>query len=201
MRENIRQYFATLKGMFDKVIATGVQAKLYQLDEAIDISIGMIAEQAFSGGKLLFIGNGGSAAIASHMAIDFWKNAAIRALAFNDSSLLTCISNDYGYRHVFEKPVEAFAEANDVLIAISSSGRSENILRGTSAAQKKGARIITFSGFDTNNPLRNTGEINFYVPASHYGYVEIVHLSLCHSLVDIIIDNKSRLKKRIKPDE
>ena len=99
------------------------------------------------GRKILFAGNGGSAAIASHMAIDFWKNAGIKALAFNDGALLTCVSNDHGYSHVFEKSIEMFAEYNDVLLAFSSSGNSENILRGVVAGQEKQGRIITFSGF------------------------------------------------------
>jgi len=186
MNKNVREYFDILKGTFDKVIVTGRGGEAYQLDKALDISIQMIVKQATSGRKLLFIGNGGSASIASHMAVDFWKNASIKALAFNDSSLLTCISNDYGYAHVFKKPIEMFAEPGDILIAISSSGKSENIIKGVSAAKKKKVKVITLSGFTKNNPLRKMGEVNFYVPASEYGYVEIVHLCLCHCLVDFM---------------
>src|SRR3989338_9173856 len=164
MKKSIREYFRTLKSVFDKIIATGRGSKIYQFEEAIDISMCMIVRQASFGGKLFFIGNGASASIASHMATDFWKNAGIRALSFNDSSLLTCISNDYGYSRVFEKPIEAFAENNDILIAISSSGKSENILRAVSAAKKRRLKIITFSGFNNSNPLRSLGDINFYVP-------------------------------------
>lgn len=187
MKKDIREYFGTLKGLFEEIIATGANGEVYQLDEAIDISIRIIIDQAAAGGKLLFIGNGGSAAIASHMATDFVKNAEIPAMAFNDSSLLTCISNDLGYKRVFEKPINMLAEPNDILIAISSSGESENILLGANAAIAKGTEVITLSGFDENNPLRRLGKINFYVPSTSYGHVEIVHLFICHSLVDIII--------------
>lgn len=201
MKETIKEYFIVLKDIFDEVIATGADGERYQLDKAIDMSIRIIIEQAASGGKLLFIGNGASASMASHMATDFWKNAGIRALAFNDSSLLTCISNDYGYKHVFEKPIEMFAEKEDILMAISSSGQSENIIRGTVAARKKGLKVITLSGFGEDNPLSKLGDINFYVPRASYGHVEITHLSICHCLVDVIIKNKSTLMERVESYE
>lgn len=132
----------------------------------------------------MFIGNGGSASIASHMAIDFWKNSGIKAVSFNDSSQLTCLSNDFGYEYVFEKPIEMFAENGDVLIAISSSGRSRNILRGVKAARRKRCRIITMSGFKKNNPLRKIGDLNYYAPSDSYGFVEIIHGAICHLFAD-----------------
>lgn len=198
MINDIRENRRTFKGLFDGVIASNAQGFTFALDEVLENSIKMIIEQAKSGGKLILIGNGGSASIASHMAIDFWKNAGIRALAFNDSSLLTCISNDYGYEHVFEKPIEMFGEPGDTLIAISSSGKSENILLGVKAARAKGTKVITLSGFDNDNPLRKLGDANFYVPVLEYGHVEVIHLALCHCLVDIIIKNKSRLMEETR---
>lgn len=184
-------YFETLKELLNKIIVTNINGKVLQFKKAADMSIQMILGQAALGGKIIFIGNGGSASIASHMATDFWKNAGIRALAFNDSSLLTCISNDYGYKYVFEKPVEAFANSGDILFAISSSGRSENILQGVSAARKRKAKVISLSGFDKDNPLKKLGDINFYVPSNSYGHVEILHHSICHCLVDITVKLKS----------
>lgn len=189
--KNAGAYLKALKKLFDEIVITGVDGQLYQFEEAIDRAIRMIVDRATDGGKLLFIGNGASAAISSHIATDFWKNGGIKAIAFNDSSLLTCISNDYGYDYVFEKPINMFADRKDILIAISSSGQSKNILRATSAAKEKGVQVITFSGFDEENPLRKLGDINFYVPALQYGYVEVVHLSICHCLVDTVIENKS----------
>jgi len=196
MREDIRQNRINLKHMFDAVEATNHAQKVLISDEALENAIHLILEQASNGGKLIFIGNGGSAAIASHMATDFWKNAGIKAMAFNDSSLITCVSNDHGYEYVFEKSIEMFGEPGDVLMAISSSGKSENILRGVNAAQKKGLRILTFSGFKSDNPLRREGDVNFYVPAEHYGYVEVIHHALCHCLIDVIMKNKSKKAER-----
>ncbi|MFQ5451079.1 MAG: SIS domain-containing protein [Nitrospinaceae bacterium] len=152
----------------------------------------VIISQSHAGNKLMFIGNGASAAISSHMATDYWKNGGIRSVAFNDISLLTCISNDHGYKHVFEKPIEMFADAGDILMAISSSGQSENILRAVRAARSAGCQVITFSGFAKDNPLSSMGDYNFYVASPSYGPVEIIHLSLCHCICDAIIREKSR---------
>jgi D-sedoheptulose 7-phosphate isomerase len=141
----------------------------------------------------MFVGNGASAAIASHQAVDYWKTGGMRALAFNDPALLTCISNDFGYPQVFEKPIEMFADEGDVLMAVSSSGRSENIVRAARAARQKGCRVITMSGFDRENPLGRLGDLNFYVASKSYGHVEVTHLSLSHCLLDTIVAIHGRL--------
>ena len=151
----------------------------------------LIKNNICRGSKVLFIGNGGSAAIASHMVIDFWKNGKMPAMVFNDSSLLTCISNDFGYQHVFEKPIEMFAGTGDVLFAISSSGKSENILRGVVAARTKGCKVVTLSGFKEDNPLRGMGDLNFFVSSMEYGLVEVVHQYICHWILDTIMASKN----------
>lgn len=191
MMTNAGEYLKSLKNLLDEIVVTGADGQLYPFDKAIDSSIRMIVNQVASDGKLMFIGNGASASISSHIATDFLKNGGIKAIAFNDSSLLTCISNDCGYKSVFEKPIDTFADKEDILMAISSSGQSENILRAVSTAKKKGLHIITFSGFDEDNPLRKLGDVNFYVPAVQYGYVEVIHLSILHLLVDTIIEVKN----------
>lgn len=191
MKAGIRKDRETLKRLFDEVVATDSKGISMFLDEALEKSVNTIVKKANAGGKILFIGNGGSASIASHIATDFLKSINIPAMAFNDSSLLTCLSNDLGYERVFEKPVGMFASPKDILIAISSSGQSQNILRAVSAARKKKAEVLTLSGFDETNPLRKSGAINFYVPSKSYGHVEILHLALCHSLVDVIMKIKN----------
>lgn len=191
MGDKIFSYFEKLGKLLLTIQATDRDGVLLELPTGIDKAIELVVSRASFGRKVIFIGNGGSAAIASHQAMDCWRNGCIRAIAFNDPSLLTCISNDFGYQYVFEKPIEMFADVDDILIAISSSGRSENILRGVGAAKRKGCPIITMSGFNPDNPLRSTGNINFYVPSHSYGYVEISHLSLCHYIVDIIIENRA----------
>lgn len=150
----------------------------------------VITKHASMGSKLIFIGNGGSAAIASHQATDFYKNGGVKAVAFNDPSLLTCLSNDFSFVQVFEKAIEGHAEEGDVLVAISSSGKSANIINGVQMAKNKKCRVITLSGFDADNPLRREGEINFYVPSHRYSHVENLHLLVCHSLLDILMERK-----------
>lgn len=184
---NPASYLLELGTALQQTEATLAERKSVPLTAGLEAAIQIVSAQTRMGRKVIFIGNGGSAAIASHQAVDYWKNGGMRAIAFNDSSLLTCISNDYGYQHVFEKPIEMFAEDGDVLLAISSSGRSENILRGCKAGQAKGCRLITFSGFGPENALRALGLVNFYVPSHSYGYVEIAHLALSHCIVDTII--------------
>jgi D-sedoheptulose 7-phosphate isomerase len=92
---------------------------------------------------------------------------------------------------VFEKPIEMFADKGDILLAISSSGTSENILRGVPAAKISQCKVITFSGFSNENPLKSMGDYNFYIASPSYGPVEIIHLALCHSICDAIIQQKS----------
>lgn len=201
MRDKITEYFETLKDLFSNIVATAREPQGYRFVEAAEIVINMITDQASRGGKLLFIGNGASASIASHMAVDFWKNAGIKAVSFNDPASLTCLSNDYGYRHVFEKPIEVFGEKEDILIAISSSGQSENILRAAVAAKEKGIKVITLSGFSQDNPLRKLGDMNFYVKLSEYGFVEVIHTAICHCFVDLIASSKAKLPEKVESNE
>ncbi len=157
------------------------------LERGLTAALDLMKRCDAAGGKLMFIGNGGSAAIASHQAVDYWKNGGLRAMAFNDASLLTCISNDYGYERVFSEPIRKFAQAGDLLVAISSSGRSPNIVGAADAARDTKCSIITLSGFDPNNPLRSKGDLNFHIPSHSYGLVEITHLSLLHAMLEEIM--------------
>jgi len=196
MKESIDTYQQTFKKLVDSIVVTNDTSSIISLHSGIETACGTITERTAAGGKIFFIGNGGSAAIASHMAIDFWTNGKMQAMAFNDSSLLTCISNDFGYQHVFEKPIEMFMNTGDVLFAISSSGRSENILRGVAAAQAKKCDAITFSGFAEDNPLRSKGMINFYVPSGEYGPVEVIHQYLCHFILDMLMLSRTMQHKK-----
>ena len=119
------------------------------------------------------------------MAIDWMKNGGFSALSFNDASQLTCLGNDLGIDRIFSVPIEAHGREGDLLMAISSSGNSANILTAVKAARKIKARVVTLSGFDLHNALRKSGDVNFWVPDSHYGFVEIGHLMICHAILDI----------------
>ena len=122
------------------------------------------------------------------MQNDLCKAVGVRSLVFNEAPLLSALSNDLSYAAAFEVLVDLWAEDGDALIAISSSGQSENIIRAADAAKKKGCSVITLSGFKSNNPLRNRGLINFYVPADQYGFVELGHSILTHYLSDAAKD-------------
>lgn len=183
-------YFRKLASLFLKIEVNDNNAKTITLNKSILKTVKLILALAKKGNKIILIGNGGSASIASHIAIDFLKNAKIPALVFNDASLLTCISNDLGYEYVFQKPIELLAKKGDILFAISSSGSSKNILNAAKEAKKRGCFLITLSGFNKENPLRRLGHLNFYIPAASYGYVEITHLVICHCIVDTIIENR-----------
>ncbi len=185
MKSSVDQYVSTLKSLMDSIRVGLCDGTPCSFDDGVSKTLDVIKDVKQNNHKLMFIGNGASASIASHMATDFWKTNEVRAMAFNDSSGLTCISNDFGYKHVFEKPIEMFADEGDILVAISSSGQSENILRGAQAAQRKNIKIITLSGFKEDNPLRQLGDINFYLPASEYGYVEVLHHAICHCWIDL----------------
>jgi D-sedoheptulose 7-phosphate isomerase len=137
------------------------------------------------GRRIMLVGNGGSAGICSHLATDFSKNGGMRATAFNDGSVLTCLGNDYGYEHVFAKQIEWHGVEGDMLIAISSSGRSTNILNAVASARKLKCVVVTLSGFKPDNPLRALGDINIYFPSSEYGFVEVGHLAILHAALDI----------------
>jgi D-sedoheptulose 7-phosphate isomerase len=135
-------------------------------------------------GHLFFIGNGGSAGMASHMATDACKNGHLRALAFNDIALMTATANDLAYDQIFSLPIERLARPGDLLISISSSGNSPNIVRGLEAAAERGLQIVTLSGMRSDNRARALGDLNFYAPLQRYGWVESAHQVILHYWFD-----------------
>jgi len=141
-----------------------------------------------NGKKVIIVGNGGSAAMASHISVDLTKNAGIRSINFNEPDLITCFANDYGYEHWLEKAVEFYGDKGDVFIGISSSGSSENILNGCRAAQKNNfSKVITFSGMEAKNPLWQLGDINIRVNSKAYNHIENIHQFWLLAIVDVII--------------
>lgn len=185
MRDRIERYFATLGGLALQTRATSGDGDILALDAAMAQATAMATTACARGGRLIFVGNGGSAGIASHMTIDYGKNGNLRALCFNDGAALTCLGNDLGYEQVFARQVDMHGRSDDLLIAISSSGCSPNILNAAHAARAKAAAVLTLSGFRDDNPLRRLGDVNFHVPSMEYGFVEITHLSLLHAILDL----------------
>ena len=166
-------------------------------NKLMDVSSSSLIEAALlienlekTSGKVILVGNGGSASIASHVSIDLTKAANIRAINFNEASLLTCFANDYGYENWASNALNFYADSNDVVILISSSGQSKNIINAADKAKKIGLPIITLSGFLENNPLRKMGDVNFWINSSEYNIVESVHQIWLLSIVDYLISKK-----------
>lgn len=141
------------------------------------------------GKKVIFIGNGGSAAIASHMAVDWTKNGRIRSIALNDAPTLTCLSNDFGYENVFAKQLEYYGANGDIVVIISTSGKSPNIVKAAQQASRMDlAGMVTLTGRHPENRLRKfNADLRIYVPCDDYGLVEISHMSLLHAVTSVEI--------------
>ena len=164
--------------------------KVKDIDIAmLNQTVEMIESKKQDGGKTIIVGNGAGAAIASHVSVDFTKSANIRAVTFNEADLLTCFSNDYGYERWVEKAIEFYADSRDLVILISSSGTSKNIVNGGQKVKEMGLQLITFSGFNANNPLRQLGDINFWVDSKAYNIIEMTHNIWLVAIVDKIIDS------------
>lgn len=141
---------------------------------------------------MFFVGNGASAMMASHMAADASKNGEIRSLAFNDAALMTAVSNDISYEDCFSIPLKRFANSNDVLVTISSSGNSPNIIRAIETARQLEMQVVTLSGMKADNRSRKMGDLNFYIPADTYGVVEASHQVLLHCWLDRFMEEERK---------
>lgn len=143
--------------------------------------------------QLFFLGNGGSSAIASHMTGDFMKNGHMKTCSLYDNAVMTCMGNDYGYENVFSNQLEFLVGKDDLVVVISSSGNSPNIINAIRTAKKRWAEVITFTGFRSDNKVRQMGDINVYVPCDQYGIVESIHNLMLQQIVDLIME-KDKVK-------
>ncbi len=148
-----------------------------------------------AGNSLYFIGNGGSAGIAMHMTADFLKNGRMRTVSMYNPATLTCLGNDFGIEFIFSKQLELLAWPDDLLVAISSSGNSPNILHAIETAKEKGCKVITLTGFREDNKARQMGDFNVYVPSMEYGIVESVHNIILQEVVDILMEENREESK------
>lgn len=185
MTDQLTAYFQVLGGLPAAISASKSDGSEIGLEQAIEFCVAAVGDAAAKGNRILFVGNGGSAAIASHLAVDFTKNGGFPAFALNDAAMLTCVANDFSYEQVFSRQIAWQTRAGDVAFIISSSGRSANILAAAAAAREGGLTTITLSGFGASNPLRQAGDLNFYLANDLYGFVEIGHLTICHAILDI----------------
>ena len=156
----------------------------------------LIVSTSKKSGKTLIFGNGGSSAIASHVSVDLTKNARIRTVNFNEADLITCFSNDYGYDRWIEKTVDFYADKKDILILISSSGKSKNMINACKAAKKKKIKVISFTGHSKNNPLSKLSNINLWVNSKAYNYIENTHQIWLLGICDLITGKREYSAKR-----
>ena len=160
------------------------------LDEGLDALARLwapLSGSRHSARSVHWIGNGGSAAVASHMSQDLMNTCGIRSHTFNDASMITCVSNDYGFERVFRRPLAVAGRAGDVLMAISSSGMSKNVVEAARAGREMGMSVATFSAFSPDNHLHGLGaELSFHTPTRVYGHAELAHEAMLHAVIDML---------------
>ena len=178
-----------LTGLADALRKTACR----QNGEAVALATGLAAlaglwrRQRDTGAGVYWIGNGGSAALVSHLSQDLLNKCGVRSTTFNDPALLTCMANDYGYREVFRRPLLALAKPGDLLVAVSSSGNSENIVRATESALAHGLAAVALSAFDAANALHALPTaLAFHTPVATYGQAEVAHTALLHAALDTL---------------
>ncbi len=190
--ENIKVTNRYLKELIEKMECTEIwhrgTGKCSDYDEGIKLLVNIFMEHKEKNSQLFFIGNGGSSAIASHMTADFMKNGGMKTYSLYDNAVTTCMGNDYGYEYIFSRPLDFLIRNGDMLVAISSSGNSLNIVNAVEIACRKGAAIITFTGFEPDNRVKGMGDVNVYVPCNKYGIVESVHNLILQQIVDMIME-------------
>ena len=189
------KYLNNFTSIISKTIITDNKQNNMSIDDGIREYLQIAKICTNDDGQIFFIGNGGSAGISSHMAIDYTKNGKLRSRALTDGSALTCIGNDIGFDSIFSEQLIFYSKPNDLLIAISSSGNSKDIINAVNYAKLNKLKVVTFSGFKADNNLRALGDINFYVNSMEYGTVEIGHSLLLHAALDIHNYKSKNLKK------
>lgn len=170
-------------------------ADLHRLSKSADTvqlaqCAALMAEVKTKCSKIIVVGNGGSAGIASHVSVDLTKAAGLRATCFNEAGILTCFGNDFGYENWVQKALEFYADPDDVIILISSSGQSANMVKAAQYAKDNGLALITLTGFKPDNPLRGFGDFRFWVDSTRYNFVETVHQNWLLAMIDFLIDAK-----------
>jgi D-sedoheptulose 7-phosphate isomerase len=182
--ERWEDYFAALCSGLTALAFTDKTGRTLTVEDGFHRWVAMTHDIETRGSNLYLIGNGASASMASHFAADACKNGGLRAQAFNDVSLLTATANDHVYEEVFALPLERLARPGDLLVAISSSGSSPNIVRALERAQALRLQIVTLSGRNPDNPSRRLGDVNVYVPNARYGWIEPSHHVVLHYWLD-----------------
>lgn len=180
----IPDYLKEFSQALQDTVVTDLDGNEKEQDWAYGEAVELFQKLRERQGTLYLIGNGGSSGVVSHASVDFLNQCSVKAFPITDNSQLTCFANDYGYENVFSTPIEKAMSSDDALIAVSSSGTSKNIVNGAQKAKELGASVITYSGFKEENPLRRSGDLNFWLNVGDYGKVELGHALLIHILTD-----------------
>ena len=169
------------------ISASGSDTKDIPADKAFGMWMDVTMSIREQKNTVFLIGNGASASMASHVAADLAKNAHVHTEVFFDLSLITAIANDTSYEEVFAEPLRRRMKEGDMLVAISSSGQSPNVLRAVREAKNLDGFAVTLSAMRSENELRNLGHLNIYVPASTYGMAETCHAAILHYWIDKMV--------------
>ena len=188
-----QQNISNLYGLLESLSVSDSHGTYLEVDEAFP----RLSELTFlvnsEGGTTYFLGNGASASMASHFAADMAKNGGVRTMVLTDLSLLTALANDLDYEQVYSEPLRWHMKEKDMVVAISSSGNSPNIVRAVVQAKKLGGTVITVSAMGEDNAIRKLGDLNFYIPAKTYGLAETAHAAILHFWMDLV---EAEIKKQ-----
>jgi D-sedoheptulose 7-phosphate isomerase len=198
MFQSYMQHLEQFKNVLSNTKISIKNKQVHSFELGLDLIIEKLLQIGDEKRNLYVIGNGGSAGIAAHAVTDFVNVCKLKASTLHESSLLTCMANDYGYENAMARMLDLVLNPGDVLIAISSSGKSANIVNATSMAQKKGAYSITFTGFASSNPVREDGDLSIWVDSNDYGLIEVGHQFILHHISDRI---GAELKERANASE
>lgn len=177
MKEFLDKYFDEYRGL---AFPTEIYPTLIEFQKLAE---GIKAK----GNKLMIGGNGASASISSHGAVDFTKQGGVRAITFNEAGLITCFANDFGYENWLAEAVQHYANAGDALVLVSVSGTSPNVVEAAKRAKELDLKVVTFTGRDDSNPLKAQGDINFWVDSHSYNIVECIHMVWLTTVIDMVI--------------
>lgn len=191
MLGNLNKYFDEINTNSKKISITDNKGNNLNEDKAYQMIYKQLYQMQKECGVLHFIGNGASASIASHFGLDYFKAGEIRTNTFNDLSALTAFGNDISFEEVFSFPISRTLKEIDMLIAVSSSGNSPNIVKGLQAAKEQGSFLLTLSGMNCDNTIRTMGDINMYFPEMDYGPTECAHTIMLHHILDTFVEKNA----------
>lgn len=186
-KEFLQTYFASFRDLLD---VEDIQ------DDVINIS-NLFETCSRENGQVFILGNGGSAGIASHIAIDLSKNAGINARTFSDASEITCLANDYGFENWMTHALRLRMTKNDIVVLISSSGNSQNVIKAARYVKEENVKLVTLTGMSPNNELRKLGDINLWVDSRAYNLIETIHQFWLMSIIDMLIGEDTYGAQRV----